>query len=158
MHHAKGEGYPRNFIVEPDGSLLMITAVKPHWYNERKGSPNLLLSRSTDSGKTWTASEGVVDWDWPGFGEVASVRLKDGRPLAALRRQIPGTRGEGFGDSVLTESADDGKTWCRPIQLTTTEQVHAYLTELHEGRLLCTYSTCIIHKLQLGRPEIKESQ
>jgi hypothetical protein len=136
----KGEDYPRNFIVEPDGSLLMITAIKPDWYSEGHGRPNLLLSRSTDGGKTWSFSEGVVDWEWPGFGEVASVRLKDGRLLAALRRQIPGTRGEGFEDTVLTESRDNGKTWSRPWQLTTTAQVHAYLTELHDGRVLCTYS------------------
>ena len=136
----KGEDYPRNFIVEPDGSLLMITAIKPDWYSEGHGSPNLLLSRSTDGGKTWSFSEGAVDWDWPGFGEVAAIRLRDGQLLAALRRQIPGTRGEGFEDTVLTKSANDGRTWSKPWQLTTTAQVHAYLTELHDGRLLCTYS------------------
>ncbi|MFH1006071.1 MAG: sialidase family protein [Candidatus Latescibacterota bacterium] len=136
----KGDDYPRNIIVESDGSLLMITAVKPDWYDQGNGSPNLLLSRSTDRGRTWTPSEGVVDWDCSDFAEIASVRLRDGRLLAALRRQLPGTRGEGFGDSVLTESFDNGKTWSKPIQLTTTAQVHAYLTELHDGRLLCTYS------------------
>ncbi len=136
----KGEDYPRNFVVESDGSLLMITAIKPDWYNEGQGSPNLLLSRSRDGGKAWSFSEGAVDWDWPGFGEVAAIRLRDGRLLAALRRQIPGTRGEGFEDTVLTESTDAGKTWAKPWQLTTTAQVHAYLSELHDGRLLCTYS------------------
>jgi len=138
MH--KGTDYPRNFIVEADSSLLMITAVKPDWSNKGNGSPNLLLSRSTDDGKTWTHSEGIVDWDWTAFGEVASIRLRDGRLLAALRRQIPGTEGEGFEDSYLTESLDNGKTWAKPWQLTNTAQVHAYLTELHDGRLLCTYS------------------
>ncbi len=136
----KGNDYPRNFIVEPDGSLLMITALKPDWLNKGDGSPNLLLRRSTDSGKTWNSSEGIIDWNYTRFGEVASIRLRDGRLLAALRRQIPGTTGEGFEDSYLTESKDDGKTWSKPRQLTTTAQVHAYLTELHDGRLLCTYS------------------
>ena len=136
----KGDDYPRNIIVEPDGSLLMVTAAKPDWKGEGGGSSNLLLSRSRDGGISWTQSEGTVDWDWSGFGEVASIRLKDGRLLAALRRQLPGTRGEGFEDSVLTESTDDGQTWATPWQLTTTAQVHAYLTELHDGRLLCTYS------------------
>jgi photosystem II stability/assembly factor-like uncharacterized protein len=124
----KGGDYPRNLIVEADGSLLMITAAKSDWESKGDGSPNLLLSRSEDSGKTWSYSEGVVDWDYAGFGEIASIRLRDGRLLAALRRQIPGTEG------------DDGKTWAKPWQLTTTAQVHAYLTELHDGRLLCTYS------------------
>jgi len=136
----EGKDYPRNFIVEADGSLLMVTAADPDWYDEGTGSPNLLIERSTDGGRTWTRSEGTVDWTWPGFGEVASIRLRDGRLLAALRRQIPGTRGEGFEDTVITESRDDGRTWTQPQQLTTTAQVHAYLTQLHDGRLLCTYS------------------
>ena len=136
----KGNDYPRNFIVEPDGSLLMITALKPDWRNQGNGSPDLLLRRSKDSGKTWVRSEGVVDWDYTRFGEVASIRLRDGRLLAALRRQIPGTTGEGFEDTYLTESRDNGITWAKPWPLTTTAQVHAYLTELHDGRLLCTYS------------------
>jgi len=136
----QGDDYPRNFIVEADGSLLMITAAAPDWYDEGKGSSNLLIERSVDGGRTWTRSEGMVDWTWPGFGEVASIRLRDGRLLAALRRQLPGTRGEGFEDTVMTESHDDGRTWAEPWQLTTTAQVHAYLTELHDGRLLCTYS------------------
>ena len=134
------EDYPRNALVEPDGSVLILTAARPDWYNEGGGSPNLLLERSPDGGRTWTRSEGVINWDWPGFGEVASIRLEDGRLLAALRRQIPGTRGEGFEDTVLTESTDDGRSWAEPWQLTSTAQVHAYLTELHDGRLLCTYS------------------
>ena len=136
----KGADYPRSLVVEPDGSLLMVTAAKPDWHNEGHGSPNLLLGRSADSGRTWSFSAGAIDWDWPGFGEVAAIRLRDGRLLAALRRQIPGTTGEGFEDTVLTESIDGGKTWDRPWPLTTTAQVHAYLTELHDGRLLCTYS------------------
>ena len=136
----QGHDYPRNFVVEPDGTVLIVTAAKPDWYNEGGGSPNLRLERSWDGGRAWDHSEGVIAWDWPGFGEVAAIRLTDGRLLAVLRRQIPGTRGEGFEDTVLTESTDDGATWSAPRPLTTTAQVQAYLTELHDGRLLCTYS------------------
>ncbi len=135
-----GHDYPRSFVTEPDGSLLIISARDSSWTDATKGSPNLLVRRSTDRGKTWDVTEGLVDWNWPGFGEVAAIRLKDGRLLAALRRQIPGTTGEGFQDTVLTESTDDGGTWSRPWQLTATAQVHAYLSELHDGRILCTYS------------------
>jgi hypothetical protein len=131
--------YPRNVIVEPDGSFLFITAVRSDWYNEGHGSPNLLMHRSKD-GRTWDRLEGTVDWDFPGFGEVGCLRLKDGRLLAALRRQIPGTTGEGYEDTMITESNDDGKTWACPWRLIETAKVHAYLTELHDGRVLCTYS------------------
>ena len=136
----EGKDYPRSFIVEPDGSLLMLTAADSSWTDVTKGSPNLLVRRSGDGGKTWACSSGLVDWNWPGFGEVSAIRLQDGRLLAAFRRQIPGTTGEGFQDTVLTQSTDDGKTWDRPWLLTRTAQVHAYLTELSDGRILCTYS------------------
>ena len=98
------------------------------------------LARSKDSGKTWQFSEGIVDWDYPGFGEVSAIRLKNGHYLAALRRQIPGTKHEGFEDTVLTESRDAGKHWSRPRKMTANAEVHVYLTELRDGRLLATYS------------------
>jgi len=47
---------------------------------------------------------------------------------------------EGGHNGSIEKSTDNGKTWSRPWQLTTTAQVHAYLTELDDGRLLCTYS------------------
>jgi hypothetical protein len=138
----KAWDYPRSLVVEPDGTLLVITAKKPGWGPPPVSdeSPNLLLGRSRDGGKTWDSSEGKVDWEHTWFGEVGGIRLKDGRLLAALRCQAPETLGEGYEDSWLTESTDNGKTWKKPWPLTQTAQVHAYLTELRDGRLLCTYS------------------
>ena len=143
----EGVDTTRNIIVEKDGSLLRITAERPGWITNtqdsrysQNASSNLLLSRSTDSGKTWTYEIGKIDWDETWFGEVCGIRLADGLLLAALRRQMPGTRGEAYEDSVITKSVDNGKTWSKPWPLTTAGQVHAYLTELEDGRLLCTYS------------------
>ena len=135
-----GQDYPRNLIVEPDGSVLMIRAKAPDWTGKGKGSPHLQLGRSKDGGKTWQFSEGVVDWSETNFSEVASLRLKNGRLLAALRRQIPGTKNEGFETTVLTESSDDGKHWSKPRAMVNPAEVHVYLTELHDGRILATYS------------------
>jgi hypothetical protein len=140
VSHFVGIDYPRNLALEPDGSVTMITALESDWSNAGTGSPNLLIRRSKDSGKTWESFEGKVDWNWAGFGEVGALRLKDGRLLATLRRQIPGTEGESFEDSALTESLDDGRTWSRPWQLTRTAQVHAQMIELGDGRLLCSYT------------------
>lgn len=134
-----GADYPRNLIVERDGTLLMIRAMASDWTGGNGGSPNLQVARSKD-GLSWEYGEGVVDWDWCGFGEVASIRLSNGKLLAALRRQIPGTLGEGFEDTVLTESTDDGKHWTRPWPMSNTAEVHVYLTELMDGRILSTYS------------------
>jgi len=136
------QGYdcPRNLIVEPDGSLLMIRVLRSGWIHRDSGSPNIQLCRSRDRGVTWQFSEGLVDWDCTEFGEIATLRLQDGRLLAALRRQVPGTIGEGFEDMVLTESVDGGQHWSRPVQLTNNAEVHAYLTELQDGRILATYA------------------
>ncbi|MDP8285739.1 MAG: sialidase family protein [Candidatus Electryonea clarkiae] len=128
--------YMRNVIVEKDGSLLFMTAAgAPEW--------NLRLFRSADGGRTWSFSEGKVTWnekDKSLFSEVSAIRLDDGTLLAALRRGIPGCKGEGFEDTVITRSTDDGKTWSRPEQLLNTAEVHAYLTKLSDGRILATYS------------------
>jgi hypothetical protein len=138
-----GPDYPRNLIVERDGSLLMVRDAEPgpDWLpGNRKGSPNLQLGRSKDGGKTWQLSIGVVDWSEANFGEISAIRLKDGRLLVALRRQIPKTRNEGFETTVLTESADNGKHWSKPRPMVSPAEVHVYLTELHDGRILATYS------------------
>ena len=135
-----GEDYPRNLILEPGGSLLMVRALKPDWAGKGGGSPNLQLGRSSDSGRTWQFSEGIVDWGYAGFGEVSAIRLRNGRYLAALRRQMPRTQGEAFEDTVLTESRDGGKHWSKPWKMSANAEVHVYLTELRDGRLLATYS------------------
>ena len=139
----KGPDYPRNMIVEPDGSLLFVRALEWDWKGD-DGNPNLQLCRSRDRGETWTCSEGQVDWDVAAFGEVSSIRLKDGRYLAALRTiapNAPARDAHGFGVTVLTESTDGGKHWSKPRPITSTAEVHAYLTELDDGRLLVTYSS-----------------
>lgn len=132
--------YPRNLIVEPDGSLTMITAEETSWDGKKPGSPHLRIARSTDGGSTWSFETGQVDWDYRAFGEVASVRLRNGHYLAALRRQIPGTLGEGYEDTLLTLSTDGARTWSKPWQMSNTAEVHAYLIELRDGSLLATYS------------------
>lgn len=135
MIPANHVSHVRNLVVEPDGSLLMVRN-----FDKKGDNPNLELGRSRDGGRTWEFSEGIVDWNFSNFAEVAPIRLRDGRLLAALRSRIPGTTGEGFNVSVLTESVDDGKTWARPWQISNTGEAHAYLTELNDGRLLATYT------------------
>jgi photosystem II stability/assembly factor-like uncharacterized protein len=135
-----GTDYPRNVIVEPDGSLLLIRAEKSDWSGKNQGSPHLQLCRSKDHGQTWTFAAGKVDWNYHAFGEVSAIRLKSGRMLAALRRQIPRTHGEGFEDTVICESDNGGRTWSKPRVMVNTAEVHVFLTELADGRILATYS------------------
>jgi hypothetical protein len=133
-----GFDYPRNLIVEPDGSLLMVRALATGWLPN--GSTKMQLCRSSDGGKTWQCSEGHIDWDYTVFGEVSAIHLKNGRLLATLRRQIPGTNHEGFQDTVITESLDNGEHWSKPRSILNAAEVHTYLTKLADGRILATYS------------------
>ncbi len=135
-----GSDYPRNLILEPDGSLLMLRS-----FERGERNSKMQLGRSGDGGKTWEFSEGVIDdWDrtefgeW--FGEVSTIRLKDGRLLAALRIQIPGTQGEGFQETLITESSDEGQHWSKTRRMTNAAEVQVYLTKLRDGRILATYS------------------
>ena len=138
-YYLPGADYPRNMIVRQDGSLLFARALKSDWSGRGDGSPNLQLCRSQD-GKMWRFSEGSVDWNYAAFGEVSAIQLKDGRLLAALRRQVPNTKGEGFEDTVITESSDDGAHWSKPRVIVNTAEVHVHLAELESGWILATYS------------------
>ena len=156
----EGARYPRNVIVEKDGSLLFMRPTgAPDW--------DLQLVRSTDGGRTWGFSVGKVLWrdaDRGLFDEVSAIRLDDGTVLAALRREIPGCQGEGFEDTMITRSEDDGKTWSPPDRLTNTAEVHVYLTKLADGRILATYSnyhlpygSCVITSSDGGRTWDREN-
>ncbi|MFH0962939.1 MAG: sialidase family protein [Planctomycetota bacterium] len=127
--------YPRNIIVDRDGPLLYLRAHE---------ILNIETCRSMDGGKTWEFRAGDVDWDQKDvsrcFAEIAVLRVSDGRLLAALRREIPGMWGEGFEDTFLAESTDDGRHWSRPWRISNTAEVHMVLTELSDGRLLGTYA------------------
>ncbi len=138
-----GAAYPRNIIVEQDGSQLFL--------RPKADRQTLEVCRSTDHGRTWTFSDGTIAWA-PGelsfYGEIALIRLQSGRLLACLRRALPpekggtlspGQRGHGFADSILTESTDNGNSWSAPRPLTNTAEVHVHLLQLADGRLLATY-------------------
>ena len=145
----EGHDYPRNLLVEQDGSVMYARA------KERAGietimqkagkpyhpSPHLEIMRSRDGGRTWHAEEGRVDWRDPfAGGEISLARLDDGRLLASLRGTPPGTTGEGEQVTWLSESSDDGGTWSRPRIVGHVGCVHVHLLKLRSGRLLATYS------------------
>ncbi|MFH0964441.1 MAG: LamG-like jellyroll fold domain-containing protein [Planctomycetota bacterium] len=129
--------YPRNVIVDRDGSLVYL----------RADGTDIALCRSSDGGKTWSFSVGKVDWDEDDmephgcFAEIGVLRTRDGRLLAVIRREIPRTNSEGLEDTFLAESTDDGKSWGRPWRASGTAEVHGYLTELADGRLVLTYAS-----------------
>ena len=128
--------YPRNIIVDNDGSLVYLRA---------RGA-DMTLCRSADDGETWTFTPGKVDWDPEGenyagrFAEIGLARLADGRLLASLRVEFPRTVGHSFEGTYVTTSADDGNTWSRPQYVSNAGEVQAYPTQLTDGRVLLTYT------------------
>ena len=143
-----GPGKPRNVLVEADGSLLIARPRcsaylrRPYAVRGRpfEPSPDLELSRSADGGRTWKSTTGRVAWRVTTFGEVSIARLRNGRLLASLRTNPPGTDGEGQQITYLTESDDDGDTWCEPWPMGNVAEVQVNLLLLRSGRLLATYT------------------
>ena len=64
-----GSDYPRNLILEPDGSLLMVRS-----FGWGKGNSKMQLGRSGDGGKTWEFSEGIVDWKYTLSAATSSAK------------------------------------------------------------------------------------
>ncbi len=140
-HELRGDDYPRNLIVEKNGGLLMVRAYQRPGSGAEETGPDFELCRSQDGAVTWSCKAAKVPWDST-HGEVSAIRLRNGKLLAATRRSVPGTRdGHGFGEMMLTESSDDGRTWAKPWSMSHTGEVHAYLTELRDGRLLSSYTS-----------------
>ena len=143
-----GAGKPRNVVVEPDGSLLMVRPAGSAYLKglyEAAGrqfeiSPHLQLMRSDDAGRSWHSSLGVVDWDNSRFGETSAARLQNGLLIAALRGHPPGQDHEGNQVTYLTRSYDDGRTWCKPWPMGNVAEVQINLLPLTDGRLLATYT------------------
>ena len=135
--------YPRNLLLDRQtGELVMIRSLARKYWHEKhaEASPHLEIARSADQGRTWRTQAGRMPWDFTGFSELSSLQLPDGRLLAAIRREPPGTRGEGYEDTLLTESADGGRTFSQPWRVSRTGEVHWQMIRLLDGRLLATYT------------------
>lgn len=136
--------YPRNLFADSDGSVCFMrcSAVRFEFEEDTgPGDAGIEINRSYDDGLTWIQSKGkIAGWDYPGFMEISSLRLPSGRLAATLRHQPSGTKGEGFENTLITFSEDNGLNWSKPEIISNTGEVHFHLLLLRDGRLLCTYS------------------
>jgi sialidase-1 len=108
----------------PDGTVLL--TVYFEFFDERHNQSYLF--RSKNGGKSW--GEPVLLGEH--YNETGIVRLRDGRLLAALRS-------EKGGHLAISESADQGRTWSKPAQITADSEHPGDLIQLNDGRVLLVY-------------------
>jgi len=96
---------------------------------------------SDDKGRTWGGKSYIA-----GASETHIIRCSDGVWLAAARTacsdRMDGVLPHGSGE-LLFRSTDEGRTWSEGKPLSPQGQENAHLLELHDGRLLCSFTSRI---------------
>lgn len=111
-----------SLITAPNGDLLIFCEARKVDRND-DGDIDLIQSRSTDGGKTWSPHEVVYE-------EGGSARIKYGNPtavvdgdtgaiwLAVNRDYLTETGSRAGGALILFRSDESGKSWSKPIDIT----------------------------------------
>jgi sialidase-1 len=110
------------------GTLLAVFDLRHENGGDLPGNIDVGLTRSTDDGATWSATQRVMDYEGSGVGDpcivvdretgriyVAALWSKGNR---AWHGSGPGMTPEETGQFVLSHSDDDGVTWSRPVSIT----------------------------------------
>jgi Neuraminidase (sialidase) len=125
LYQLKGAISPYGKIVQhKDGTALMAVYYEFH---DARGNESYVF-RSKDGGKTWGEHALIAKH----YNETALAVLPDGRVLAALRS-------EKGGHIATAESADGGRTWSAPVQVTADREHPADLIVLRDGRVVMTF-------------------
>jgi Neuraminidase (sialidase) len=124
--------YKLNGAVSPYGKIIQLkdgTALMSVYFEFHDGRGNeSYLFRSRDNGKSWGEPSLMAKH----YNETGIVELKNGKLLAALRS-------EQGGNLATSESADRGRTWSAPVQVTKDREHPADLIQLKDGRVLMTF-------------------
>ncbi|MCC6588559.1 MAG: exo-alpha-sialidase [Bryobacterales bacterium] len=147
-------GYFPRLAALPNGHLLAFFKTgAAHIGKSGKAS----MSRSTDSGKTWSNPETVFDLPDADDGVDANGLTRGGRLLvAAVSYTWKGERYTFDGwkaDTYFQHSADQGKTWSKPVKVNIAPFQWAYpfgqILEETDGTLLMTcYGGSLPHTAQ----------
>jgi sialidase-1 len=114
------------------GTLIAVYDIRYKNSGDLPGNIDVGLSRSTDGGKTWEPMKVIMDMGAPhennGVGDpavlfdpitkkiwVAALWSKGNRSIAGSE---PGLSPDTTGQFVLASSDDDGRTWTKPVSIT----------------------------------------
>ncbi|PRY04312.1 sialidase-1 [Pontibacter ummariensis] len=115
----------------PNGDILAFAEGRVHGAADF-GDVNIVMKRSSDKGKTWSALQTVIDYDTLQAGNAAPVvdmtdpAYPKGRIFLfyntgnAHEHEV--RSGKGFREVWYVTSTDEGQTWSEPVNITT--QVH----------------------------------
>jgi hypothetical protein len=109
-------------ITADDGSVVLFTDKRKNNNSDLPQDIDIVVHRSTDNGKTWSAPTTIAQGTGfkQGFGDVATVKTKTGKIIAIF------AAGNGFAASTVadpikvykSESTDNGINWTTPTDIT----------------------------------------
>ena len=104
------------FAIPGSSVVVAIAQGRPDGVADDSGNHNLLMRRSTDSGRTWSAVTGFAGATLYSWANSTMVHDRTtGRLYCFMLRRQPGSLQDKDPKVYLTTSDDDGATWTDPV-------------------------------------------